>query len=1143
MTKQPKVSVIIPVYNTEKYLRQCLDSVVSQTLRDIEIICIDDGSTDSSPDILCEYATKDSRIKILRQKNLYAGVARNNGMAAATGEYLCFLDSDDWFEADMLEKAYCKAKSVDADMVIWGGESFNDATKQTTAAPWLLNLSLLPDGCEVFSHDDIPERFFSVTSPVPWTKLFKADFIASAGIKFQALRNVNDLFFTYSALALAKSITFVDEHFVHYRTNNGQSLVATKSKSPSAILEALLALKGKLIEIGVFNSLEHSFINMAADNCAYNLRTMSDDKAYKVLGTLLCRGGFNDLGMSDKPREFFYNGCNYDECMKAMVFQPKISVLIPVYNTEKYLRQCMDSVICQTMSDIEIICVDDGSTDGSADILREYAQKDNRVKIVWHAQNKKLPATRKDAVLQANGRYIWFVDSDDMIAADACEKAYELAERQKTDILQFNSEVINAGGFEEQRMQACRDFIKPYRGRLEGGRVFTGCFEKRLFNFTIWNKLFDAKLCKKAFGFIEELPVTMGDDKYLFFALAYFAESYYGEPDLCLYKYRFGAGESAKNVLSRALHTSHCKMAMVADAAERFLEAQGEKEKYKKLLENSRSQLLCSCVGEWNCRCPREDKAWGYAEMLRYWEPEEVVAEIARLNWNNKRDIAAAIKPEQTLSQKLKKAKRIGVYYHHLSIGGAQRVTADLIWLWRGMGYECVLITDLKPDAKNDYKIPPDVPRVVIPSYFSLNAENYKQRAQAWADIIREHDIDTVVYHSWMADCLLWDMMVVKALNASVVIHCHSVFSYPLHFLSSYWGEMPDIYSLADVVVTLGKADRLFWQQFNKRVYMVVNPNSIPVGQIPQAKLKDKKVVWVGRISGEKRPMDCVEIAAKVAAQIPEVKFCVVGDSENDSGYLKRLKKRANQLGIQDNISFEGFKQDIEPYYLDSSVFLMTSAYEGFCLTLFEAKSYGLPCVMYELPYLLLAENNRGIIPVKMGDTTAAAAAIIRLLNDESLRRDMGEEARGHMIEINSFDHAAAWREIFDSLGEETADTEDFERRIMWNALLEHYRMGTAKQMQERYMLTKQVDELKTQRQAAEDNTVCANFDLNREISFLRSEIAAIHCSWTYRLGSLITLLPRIVRRVYRCYREHGFGYTLSRAKARFPELFKGWRF
>ena len=86
MTKQPKVSVIIPVYNTEKYLRQCLDSVVSQTLRDIEIICVDDGSTDSSPDILCKYAAKDSRIKILCQKNLYAGVARNNGMAAAKGE-------------------------------------------------------------------------------------------------------------------------------------------------------------------------------------------------------------------------------------------------------------------------------------------------------------------------------------------------------------------------------------------------------------------------------------------------------------------------------------------------------------------------------------------------------------------------------------------------------------------------------------------------------------------------------------------------------------------------------------------------------------------------------------------------------------------------------------------------------------------------------------------------------------------------------------------------------------------------------------------------------------------------------------------------------------------------------------------------
>ena len=114
-----KVSVIIPVYNVEPYLKQCMDSVVGQTLKDIEIICVDDGSTDGSLDILREYAAEDNRIQIIEQKNAGAGAARNNGMRHATGKYLSFLDSDDFFEPRMLEKAYDLAEKDQADFVAY----------------------------------------------------------------------------------------------------------------------------------------------------------------------------------------------------------------------------------------------------------------------------------------------------------------------------------------------------------------------------------------------------------------------------------------------------------------------------------------------------------------------------------------------------------------------------------------------------------------------------------------------------------------------------------------------------------------------------------------------------------------------------------------------------------------------------------------------------------------------------------------------------------------------------------------------------------------------------------------------------------------------------------------------------------------
>lgn len=106
MTRKFNISVIIPVYNVKKYLRRCLDSLVNQTISDIEIICINDGSTDSSLEILKEYAKKDERIKIINQENQKQGAARNRGLEVAQGEFITFVDSDDWVDADYLEELY-----------------------------------------------------------------------------------------------------------------------------------------------------------------------------------------------------------------------------------------------------------------------------------------------------------------------------------------------------------------------------------------------------------------------------------------------------------------------------------------------------------------------------------------------------------------------------------------------------------------------------------------------------------------------------------------------------------------------------------------------------------------------------------------------------------------------------------------------------------------------------------------------------------------------------------------------------------------------------------------------------------------------------------------------------------------------------
>ena len=125
-----KISVVLPVYNVANYLRKCLDSLVNQTFEDFEVICVNDGSTDSSREILAQYAQKDSRIKIVDKKNGGLSSARNAGMKVAQGEYYSFIDSDDWIDETMLEKLYNSMVSLDTDISICAVHQYDETNQK-----------------------------------------------------------------------------------------------------------------------------------------------------------------------------------------------------------------------------------------------------------------------------------------------------------------------------------------------------------------------------------------------------------------------------------------------------------------------------------------------------------------------------------------------------------------------------------------------------------------------------------------------------------------------------------------------------------------------------------------------------------------------------------------------------------------------------------------------------------------------------------------------------------------------------------------------------------------------------------------------------------------------------------------------------
>ena len=228
--EQPIVSVIIPVYNCEKYLRHCLDSVRNQTLENIEIIWVDDGASDSSPEIIKEYTNAEKRFIYIRQENAGAGAARNNGLRISKGKYLSFLDSDDFFEPDMLEKAVAKISEDKADFVVFRCNQFMNDTRTFRNADYTKRLNTLPPYTP-FNFRAITGNVFKTFVGWAWDKVYDRDFVIKNGLTFQEQRTSNDMRFVFTALVLAKKITYITDILAHQRRNNGSSLSNTREKS------------------------------------------------------------------------------------------------------------------------------------------------------------------------------------------------------------------------------------------------------------------------------------------------------------------------------------------------------------------------------------------------------------------------------------------------------------------------------------------------------------------------------------------------------------------------------------------------------------------------------------------------------------------------------------------------------------------------------------------------------------------------------------------------------------------------------------------------------------------------------------------------------------------------------------------------
>lgn len=316
---RPKISVIVPIYNAELYLEQCIESVLNQTLRDIELLLIDDGSTDNSIRICEKYKKRDNRIQLYTNKNVGQGLERNFGIKKATGEYIAFLDSDDQYNKNMLEKLYQKAIETNADMVSCRIVDIHDGK---IMKEHLVNDKVLSSCQEIkaamadlISYEE--KDGYSGCIAV-WDSIFRRDIIENKDIHFFSERYIysEDLLFKLMFMSYAKIIAFCNEGVYLYRVND----TSFTHRIDVSVLKRI---------VNLYNEVCILFGDVLKD---YNLKRRIINRTFFTL-----RFNINKISKTRNAKDFYRILLNDQEIMRVIdLYQPTNLKNIVVYYSLKW---------------------------------------------------------------------------------------------------------------------------------------------------------------------------------------------------------------------------------------------------------------------------------------------------------------------------------------------------------------------------------------------------------------------------------------------------------------------------------------------------------------------------------------------------------------------------------------------------------------------------------------------------------------------------------------------------------------------------------------------------------------------------------------------------------------------------------------
>lgn len=453
----------------------------------------------------------------------------------------------------------------------------------------------------------------------------------------QRIRNLAKKIFPPPARVFHSEITRVLDAIGELRSaikslDEAQKAAAAQLRSQdhqAQILDEIAAMRKTQEQVLTLNSEQHrvfslkmkayedTIASLAKDNAALKHQLENQDKELLRLNSEIRRQGHCITQTIDRANRRAANA-------------PILSVLIPVYNVEAYLRECLDSVVNQSMKEIEIICVDDGSTDGSLQILEEYAQKDARIQVIHKDKNEGLLLARKAAVAAASGAYILFVDSDDYIAPNLCTFAEEITRTEYADIIQFGADVCDYAN-NAAKAAWLRNALIPAPRELETSKeIMREAYVTRSYVTSLWGKLYKSELCKKAYAALPDVYCYVGEDIFTFFYLSYYAQSYKGIPTRAYYTYRHGLGVTNVEIMTLEKFETYCNMANFVKYIHDNLIHKSTDPNLLEAYNAMTRRVTQDCCWIYASRIRAQDKPAAWEMLVSYWGGNPIAEETAQ---------------------------------------------------------------------------------------------------------------------------------------------------------------------------------------------------------------------------------------------------------------------------------------------------------------------------------------------------------------------------------------------------------------------------------------------------------------------------------------------------------------------------------